>query len=437
MKRTGDREDGCATFWKTGSFRLRHQQALHFKEYEMNDNVAAITLLEVLQPTSASAAGGGAEAAGVQAAVRASAVAAGAAAGAAAAVAGAGASQLRPRHKYISSPEREGLEAASFEQGVRGGFGRRSQGMKRYRSGTDENGTAGQPQPPAAAVADRGDGNDSDMDLDDGRLKPSKPASMPAPVTDNEGAARQQRPSAAAAAAAAAVADRVDGSDSDMDLENDRPKASKPASLPAPVTSNEGAAGQRRQPPLAAAAAAAADGRRDGNDSDMDLGDDRPKALRTGLMPARAAAGTGRPSGLQLLLVGNTHILFNPKRGDVKLGQLRTLLTTLEELREQAPAIISSSGGSEDDGSGSYGSGDGRVGRQGAGRLGEDRVGAVAGVVGGNGSSSGVEDFDIPVLVMGDMNLSPYSPMYQYMQQGFLDCLQHHRKDLSGEMMGG
>eukprot|EP00887_Chlorella_sp_A99_P001011 scaffold5.g1011.t1 len=44
----------------------------------------------------------------------------------------------------------------------------------------------------------------------------------------------------------------------------------------------------------------------------------------------------------QLVVVANIHVLFNPKRGDIKLGQVRTLLEEVHKLgrRYSAPAVI-------------------------------------------------------------------------------------------------
>ncbi|KDD76993.1 hypothetical protein H632_c46p4, partial [Helicosporidium sp. ATCC 50920] len=50
-----------------------------------------------------------------------------------------------------------------------------------------------------------------------------------------------------------------------------------------------------------------------------------------------------RQPRLPRLVVGNVHVLFNPQRGDVKLGQVRTLLTSISAAREaahQAPALV-------------------------------------------------------------------------------------------------
>jgi hypothetical protein len=311
------------------------QQALHFKEYDMNDNVAAITLLEVLQPR---AAGSAAEAVVGTGGPQATA--------AAAAVKSAGGLEHRPQHKYLGSPDREAFEggALGLEQRAQGDFGRRRlQGMKRCRSTNDDDASAGHQL----------------------TLTLNPPALHPAP------------PSGAAAGGG-------DG-DTGMDLDDEQPKL------------GEAAAG-----------------------------------ARTTLAGVGGKGIGGGQSGRSFLLVGNTHILFNPKRGEVKLGQLRTLLMTLEKLREEGPAIISAFGGGDcSDGRGDVVSNE----RDGGPQWQREDVGAVAAAADGTGSENAVGVLDIPVLVMGDMNLAPHSPMYHYMQRGFLDCLLHHRKDLAGEQM--
>jgi hypothetical protein len=49
-------------------------------------------------------------------------------------------------------------------------------------------------------------------------------------------------------------------------------------------------------------------------------------ALLTWLVPQREEQQQQRATSGGLL-VGNTHILFNTARGDIKLGQLRTILS--------------------------------------------------------------------------------------------------------------
>ncbi|XP_068637374.1 carbon catabolite repressor protein 4 homolog 5 [Aristolochia californica] len=78
------------------------------------------------------------------------------------------------------------------------------------------------------------------------------------------------------------------------------------------------------------------------------------------------------------LLIGNIHVLFNPNRGDIKLGQVRVFL-------KRAHAI------SKDWGS-------------------------------------------IPVVVAGDLNSMPQSALYQFLASSELDILLHDRRKISGQI---
>jgi mRNA deadenylase 3'-5' endonuclease subunit Ccr4 len=99
--------------------------------------------------------------------------------------------------------------------------------------------------------------------------------------------------------------------------------------------------------------------------------------------------GSSNSSNLQpdfRLLVSTTHLLFNPKRGDTKLGQLRTLLCELHAQGEAAAA---------------------------ASLL----------------SSPPPRIFPI---VCGDLNAAPDSAIYSFVTRGELDCLSCDRRSLSG-----
>ncbi|XP_058227143.1 carbon catabolite repressor protein 4 homolog 5 [Rhododendron vialii] len=76
------------------------------------------------------------------------------------------------------------------------------------------------------------------------------------------------------------------------------------------------------------------------------------------------------------LLVGNIHVLFNPKRGDIKLGQIRLFLKKAHELSQEW----------------------------------------------GN----------IPVVLAGDFNSMPQSAMYQFLASAELDLQLHDRRNVSG-----
>ncbi|TMW67454.1 hypothetical protein Poli38472_011074 [Pythium oligandrum] len=87
----------------------------------------------------------------------------------------------------------------------------------------------------------------------------------------------------------------------------------------------------------------------------------------------------------QRFVVANTHLLFNPGRGDVKLAQLQRLLTSLHELREGEHVLTPSS--------------------------------------------------PLPVLVCGDFNLAPHSPLYEFLSRGELDVSGLSKHLLSGQNM--
>ncbi|KAL3512255.1 hypothetical protein ACH5RR_024972 [Cinchona calisaya] len=77
-------------------------------------------------------------------------------------------------------------------------------------------------------------------------------------------------------------------------------------------------------------------------------------------------------------LVGNIHVLFNPSRGDIKLGQMRLFLEKAHKLSQEW----------------------------------------------GN----------IPVVIAGDLNSMPQSAMYQFLTTSELDVQLHDRKQISGQI---
>ncbi|KAL3716268.1 hypothetical protein ACJRO7_007950 [Eucalyptus globulus] len=80
----------------------------------------------------------------------------------------------------------------------------------------------------------------------------------------------------------------------------------------------------------------------------------------------------------QLLLVANIHVLFNPNRGDVKLGQIRLLLEKAHQLSE----------------------------------------------IWGK----------IPVIIGGDLNSMPQSAIYQFLASSELDIRLYDRRKISGQI---
>jgi mRNA deadenylase 3'-5' endonuclease subunit Ccr4 len=79
------------------------------------------------------------------------------------------------------------------------------------------------------------------------------------------------------------------------------------------------------------------------------------------------------------LVVSNIHVLFNPKRGDIKLGQVRVLMDTI---------------------------------------------------------STASRDGMVPVVMCGDYNSAPYSSLYDYLSSGYLNVLESDRKRVSGQIAG-
>ncbi|GBG76837.1 hypothetical protein CBR_g23053 [Chara braunii] len=85
----------------------------------------------------------------------------------------------------------------------------------------------------------------------------------------------------------------------------------------------------------------------------------------------------------KIVVVGNIHVLFNPKRGDVKMAQIRTLIERAREL-----------------------------------------------------ASSFGNDVDVAVVLAGDFNCSPGSPLYQFISNAELDCSTVDRRVMSRVTQG-
>ncbi|XP_073220184.1 carbon catabolite repressor protein 4 homolog 5 isoform X2 [Cicer arietinum] len=77
-------------------------------------------------------------------------------------------------------------------------------------------------------------------------------------------------------------------------------------------------------------------------------------------------------------LIGNTHVLFNPNRGDIKLGQIRLLIDQAYKLSQEW----------------------------------------------GN----------IPVILAGDLNSVPQSAIYEFLSSSKLDIRLHDRRNMSGQL---
>lgn len=84
------------------------------------------------------------------------------------------------------------------------------------------------------------------------------------------------------------------------------------------------------------------------------------------------------PSTSRNFLVGNIHVLYNPKRGDIKLGQMRIFLEKAYELSQEWGCI--------------------------------------------------------PVVITGDLNSLPQSAMYQFLASSKLHIQQYDRRHVSGQI---
>ncbi|XP_055826081.1 carbon catabolite repressor protein 4 homolog 5 isoform X2 [Solanum dulcamara] len=90
------------------------------------------------------------------------------------------------------------------------------------------------------------------------------------------------------------------------------------------------------------------------------------------------SASNSESVSLTRFLVGNIHVLYNPNRGDIKLGQVRLFLESAQRLSQE------------------WG--------------------------------------DIPVVLAGDLNSMPQSAMYQFLTSNKLDIQMHDRKQISGQI---
>ncbi|KAG2761089.1 hypothetical protein PC129_g13057 [Phytophthora cactorum] len=102
---------------------------------------------------------------------------------------------------------------------------------------------------------------------------------------------------------------------------------------------------------------------------------DRDNIALTAVVEAKNSVGGRDPARF---VVANTHLLFNPNRGEIKLAQLDMLLKHLTSLRQEHNLIL-------------------------------------------------------PVLLSGDFNLAPHSPLYHFLSTGKLDASGLSRYGLSGQ----
>ncbi|MED6204682.1 Carbon catabolite repressor protein 4 5 [Stylosanthes scabra] len=104
----------------------------------------------------------------------------------------------------------------------------------------------------------------------------------------------------------------------------------------------------------------------------LEARDDKPEPETSALTTVTSSTQRKR------FVIGNIHVLFNPNRGDIKLGQVRLLLDKAYKLSEE------------------WGS--------------------------------------IPVIIAGDLNSLPQSAIYEFLASSKLDIQLHNRKNMSGQL---
>lgn len=112
------------------------------------------------------------------------------------------------------------------------------------------------------------------------------------------------------------------------------------------------------------------------------------------------SSSSSPPSSPYRFVVGNIHVLFNPSRGDVKLGQIRTLFEAVDRAR--------------------------RTGRVSAPATPLEGAGA--------GASAASPVLPLPALICGDFNTCAGSDLYHFARDGELDLAQVDRRQVSGQM---
>ncbi|KXZ51195.1 hypothetical protein GPECTOR_13g682 [Gonium pectorale] len=154
--------------------------------------------------------------------------------------------------------------------------------------------------------------------------------------------------------------------------------------------------------------------------------------------------------------VANTHVLFNTKRGDIKLGQLRVILTELAERAgadssSSAAAAVGASGCGEAPDAGASSSArngsrrrGGRRGGEAAEEGGDDvtatprpqaqpaSASAAVAAVAAAGAGAG----PLPCIFAGDFNAAPGSGLYRFLRGGCLQLSGEDRRELSGQVEG-
>ncbi|CAF1075314.1 unnamed protein product [Didymodactylos carnosus] len=95
---------------------------------------------------------------------------------------------------------------------------------------------------------------------------------------------------------------------------------------------------------------------------------------------------TSRSSSDDAFCVASTHLLFSPKRGDIKLAQLQYFLAEIDRIS-----------------------------------IKDDNI--------------NVEPTYYPIILCGDFNCQPYSPLYQFLLDGYIQYNQYKRSEISGQIL--
>ncbi|GFR43062.1 hypothetical protein Agub_g4069 [Astrephomene gubernaculifera] len=149
-------------------------------------------------------------------------------------------------------------------------------------------------------------------------------------------------------------------------------------------------------------------------------GAEEPPAAGAAVTTPAAASSARLPLHLRRgFWVANTHVLFNTKRGDIKLGQLRVILTELAQRAAQAEAREEEEARGEEEGGQPRQRSRRRSSAAGSGAAGAAPAAAA-----------------LPCIFAGDFNTAPGSGLYRFLQRGELQLAGEDRRELSGQVEG-
>ncbi|PHJ19965.1 endonuclease exonuclease phosphatase family [Cystoisospora suis] len=162
----------------------------------------------------------------------------------------------------------------------------------------------------------------------------------------------------------------------------------------------------------------------------------------------REINGEGKQSAKscgRMVVVANTHLLFNSRRGDLKLAQLLLLLRSVCELRSKALSILKAGGTCQVPSDGSVPSKETAVTQSSSKRLSTStepsKDASTAGSASGAPETCGGELVDeaaenlLDTFLCGDFNFTPHSPLYQLMLRGTFDFSGVDYRKLSGQFL--